>query len=377
MMRRCRVLRFLAIADSRVTGLQAMPSRTQAAVSRFWRASRRRKAGLCAAAASAGFFGYLGVVTALHVLTRPSMDAEFDPTVAGTVHRSWDDVEPELLPGDVLLLMGASQMSWQICNAQFFHSILRPAAIRYSHVALVVAAKKPAEVDPATGKVLQPGHGALIYEVMDNTDCYITDFMTKTVRTMCPQIVEAKDRIFALDTVHQKPCYSRLGIRKLYRLTGDDIPEFVKSSQRPLYRRHCAKNGEGHRPALSQAQVGELWRFIAAHDHYGMDDSAKVMLAFVHPKLFWLSDLIDHRRSEMTTCSELLTKLLLSLGVAEVNNSNTGRRIRYRSVAPYQFGSGFEDGIGLTGDFHLGSEERIPIAHDASLIRSVFVDSDG
>jgi hypothetical protein len=380
-MNHSKFLSFLAHADVRNASLTInnTPSRLGTAVRRFWGFPRRKKLAYILFGSTGLFGSYVGVCTLVHLASKASLDEEFSPTSPFAVHqRMWDEVERELQPGDVLLMMGTSTMSWKICNSQFVHSFFRPAAIRYSHVALVVAPLEPPTVDQVTGKVLRPGHGALIYEVMDNTDCYITDYLTNTIRTMSPQVVEAKKRIFALDTVTGKPCYCRLGVRRLVRLRSDEMPDWsldeLDGREVILKRRDAAKSGLGSRPALTPEMVRRLWSFIADHDQYAMDDSPMVMLAFVHPAV---TRLIDHRGGRtMTTCSELLAKLLLDVGVTQEYNALTGRRVWHRAVAPYQFGNGLEDRIGLTGEFQLTSEERIPIGHSAASIETSIVNRE-
>ena len=364
MRRTLRVL-YLKAGESKVPGLffDGPPTKAQRLWSWFCRLPPWKRCVVLPASAIGGIGAYIAFCTILHVASKKYLDDEFRPgSSAGHGLRTWEDVEPELREGDILLMMGNSTMSWKICNSQFCHSFMRPAAIRYSHVALVVAPMEPPRVDKKTGAVLSPGHGALIYEVMDNTDAFISDYTTKKIKTMCPQVVEAKQRIFARDLTTGEVCYTRLGVRRLVRMDSIEDDDIGNEKAVILRRRRLARDGGGVRPALSPEQCSAMWDFIKQHEDYMMDDSVKVILAFGHP-IF--ATTMDHRKGrKMTTCSELISKLYMTLRITDTHNVKTGATITPRAIAPYQFGNGLEDEIGLTLNYGLSSEERIPITAD-------------
>lgn len=230
----------------------------------------------------------------------------------------WDDIEPTLAIGDVVLLMGASSMSWKICNSQFAHSFFKPQAIRYSHVAVVVAPMIPDVKCSKTDKVVTPGRGALILEVMDNTDSNISD-VNGNVKYHCPQVVEARKRIFGLDTEAGTHCYTRVGVRKLILAeTGG-----VRKSTRVVVPMHSNGGREISLPTsivrftpgleATPELLARIDAFIKAHENYEMELSPSVMLAYVHP---WLHQAWNSRGDKkMTMCSELISDFYKDIGV--------------------------------------------------------------
>ncbi|AYU76193.1 hypothetical protein LdCL_070007500 [Leishmania donovani] len=104
-------------------------------------------------AASAGVY----VVTCLVVRTlhQPTVDALFAPGRDYTLE-DWKDVEPTLQPGDIILMRGTGPVSWCITTLQFILSFFKPAALRYSHVAVVVAPAVIEHVDDDTSETGVP-----------------------------------------------------------------------------------------------------------------------------------------------------------------------------------------------------------------------------
>lgn len=108
-----------------------------------WAENFRRRSVAGKAASLVGYAAmvvgvYLATSIAVRVAHQPSVDRLFEPGIDYTLEE-WAAVEPTLRPGDIILMRGSGLMSWTITTLQFLHSWMRPSALRYSHVAVVVA----------------------------------------------------------------------------------------------------------------------------------------------------------------------------------------------------------------------------------------------
>mmetsp|Transcript_22630 Transcript_22630/g.26243 ORF Transcript_22630/g.26243 Transcript_22630/m.26243 type:complete len:379 (+) Transcript_22630:47-1183(+) len=251
------------------------------------------------------FCGYVGVCTLVHKNHRPTIDAMFDEDHAEEyLMDDWSAIEPTLREGDVVLLMGTGSMSWKITNTQFVLSGMRPAALRYSHVGVVV---KPAEVAGSTFRTqsqrrlgaLLPRNavsqeqasssttrGAMMMEAVDNKDVKCPDWEGK-VRCDCVQVVEISKRVFGKEGV--RPCYHRFAVRRLQGFEW--TPE--------------------RREKLNQ--------FLTSKIGQPMDKSPKLMLAFIWPRLY---DALQVRQNHEISCSELIADLFKAVGIIQ-------RRVQY------------------------------------------------
>lgn len=295
----------------------------------------------------------------------------------------WSQVEPTLCEGDIVLLMGTGMTSWKIIMAQFAYSCMQPAALRYSHVAVVV---EPAQLErwpsqsAATtsmetsmhNRSLSPAgtiadilrnersmlqrkqkRGAVIMEAIDNCDVNAPDVNGK-VRHECVQLVEAKHRLFGREG--ERWCYNRFAVR---RLKG-----FEWTPQRKRLLR-----------AFINENVGRP-----------MDKSPLLVLSFIHPRLYeWTGARATGRE---VSCGELIVDLYKWCGVIQNaapapesvapgeegasggphddDSGGAGANSRQRTgrpsvqVAPFHFAEGMEVGVlDFAEGVSLGPEVRV------------------
>ncbi|RNF26196.1 uncharacterized protein Tco025E_01660 [Trypanosoma conorhini] len=227
----------------------------------------------------------------------------------------WSKVEPTLREGDVVLLMGTGITSWKITTAQFVYSLMRPAALRFSHVSVVVepaqlerwpsprfapASSTAVEASKGGGQWLPSGRisdmlqrersmrqrkqkrGAILLEAVDNLDINAPDVDGK-VRHECVQLVEAKHRLFGREG--ERWCYNRVAVR---RLKG-----FEWTPQRKRLLRSFINENVG-RP---------------------MDKNPLMILSFIHPKLYaWTG---GRQGGTEISCSELIVDLYKYCGIIQ------------------------------------------------------------
>ncbi|ORC79582.1 uncharacterized protein TM35_002051000 [Trypanosoma theileri] len=241
----------------------------------------------------------------------------------------WAQVEPTLREGDVVLMMGTGSTSRRITWAQFAYSLLRPAALRYSHVGVVV---EPAQFErwplyrpssstssTSTGTSLttttttaggrdgleysgrlststiadmlrderlrlqrKQKRGVVMMEVVDNLDVNAPDVNGK-VRHECVQLVEASHRLFGREG--ERWCYNRFAVR---RLKG-----FEWTPQRK----------------------GLLRQYVNENVGRPLDKSPLLVLSFIHPKLYeWTG---ARRTGREISCAEMIVDLYKHCGVIQ------------------------------------------------------------
>ncbi|KPI88475.1 hypothetical protein ABL78_2437 [Leptomonas seymouri] len=319
--------------------------------SAFW-AKRRRNFGqrgfagkvftLCGYGA-AGVGVYLATCLVVRTLHQPTVDALFTAGKDYTMDE-WCTVEPTLRPGDIILMRGSGLMSWTIATLQFVFSFMHPAALRYSHVAVVVApaivdyvdeaaydstAQPPpykakrledvfAETTPADSPrralLASPSapalykdssavrqqlqaeeaalrrrpvirRGALILEAMDNKVYDVPD-VTGEVTYDSVQLVEASRRLFST-TPDRAPAYRYFSVRRL--------------------------EGYVHTPERQE----KLKRFCLDSVGRKMDGSLLYPLAFLDSKLHSLTHPLRSAVSGEVSCSELIVELYQDLEVMQ------------------------------------------------------------
>ncbi|ESL07659.1 hypothetical protein TRSC58_04648 [Trypanosoma rangeli SC58] len=260
------------------------------------------------------FVGYVALCIVVEWRMEASVQQLFQPHEEYPLE-DWSEVEPTLREGDVVLLMGTGITSWKISTAQFVYSLMRPAALRFSHASVVV---EPAQLErwssqsfvPTTGVSVEASEGrrqllssctiadmlqrersmrhrkqkrgAILLEAVDNLDINAPDVDGK-VRHECVQLVEAKRRLFGREG--ERWCYSRVAVR---RLKG-----FEWTPQRKRLLRS----------------------FISENVGRPMDKSPLMILSFIHPKLYeWTG---GRRQGTEISCSELIVDLYKHCGVIQ------------------------------------------------------------
>ncbi|EAN87023.1 hypothetical protein C3747_15g71 [Trypanosoma cruzi] len=281
---------------------------------RYFRAQRfSRKCltlGTCVLLLSVGYFSLCVLVgwqleASVHALFQPHEEYPLE---------EWSKVEPTLREGDVVLLMGTGITSWKIAIAQFAYSLMRPAALRFSHVAVVVEpaqlerwsahslSSTAASVDASgrcrplfsSGTIADVLHrersmlqrkqkrGVILMESVDNLDIHAPDVDGK-VRHECVQLVEANHRLFGREG--DRWCYNRFAVRRLKGF------EWTPERKR------------------------RLRMFISENVGRPMDKSSLLVLCYIHPKLYeWTG-----ARSKGTeiSCGELIVDLYKFCGVIQ------------------------------------------------------------
>lgn len=336
---------------------------------RLWRRfrgwSRWKKVLFCFGTPSSLAVSYIALCTYIHKKSRPTIDDMFDEEkFEEYVMEDWKKVEPTLREGDIVLLMGTGSMSWKITNTQFVLSCMKPASIRYSHVAVVV---EPALLQEAPEKTAAPARGgrriallpvdttdaptvvrgACMMEAVDNKDVNCPDWKG-VVRHDCAQVVEISKRVFGKQG--DRPCYHRFAIRRLQGFEW--TPE----------RRE------------------KLNTFIHTRVGQPMDKSPKLMIAFMWPKLYyWLRV----RKGNEISCSELVAELYKTVGiarrpmsftdvVAESGTTECGELKPSLEVSPCHFAEGLEKrALEFAPGVGLGPEVRIslPRVHESMLYK--------
>ncbi|KEG09590.1 hypothetical protein DQ04_04981040 [Trypanosoma grayi] len=348
-----------------------------------------------------GFGGYVTLCILVGLQQAQAVAALFQPHEDYPLEE-WSQVERTLREGDIVLMMGTGVTSWKITTAQFVYSLMQPAALRYSHVAVVVEPAqlerwplRPMSSTTATVEKAEYGYaavtplsssssssssstaaasttiadilrdersmlqrkqkrGAIIMEVVDNVDVNAADVNGK-VRHECVQVLEANRRLFGRDG--ERWCYSRFAVR---RLKG-----FEWTPQRKRLLRTFINENVG-RP---------------------LDKSPLLMTSFIHPRLYeWTG---ARRRGTEISCAEMIVDLYKFCGViqrrvrmvpapadsaghgeGDVDIGHDGSCSRpqwYYSrpsiqTAPYHFAEGMEVGVlDFADGISLGPEVRMSL----------------
>ncbi|KAL7703000.1 hypothetical protein NQL31_000757 [Lotmaria passim] len=294
---------------------------------------------------AAGAGAYLATCVVVRTFHQPTVDALFTSGEDYTLEE-WRTVEPTLQPGDIILMRGTGLMSWTIATLQFMFSFMHPAALRYSHVAVVVApavveymdedqysrhaAQPPykvecladvfAEEPPVTSssssaKALADAkvaatptgkhslraqlqaeeaalrrrpvirRGAVILEAMDNKDYDVPD-VTGKVTYDTVQVVEASRRLLST-TPDNTPAYHYFSVRRLQH--------YEHTPERQAKMKKFCLDSEGRR----------------------MDGSLLYPLAFLSAKLHTLTHPLRSTVTDEVSCSELIVELYQNLGVVQ------------------------------------------------------------
>ncbi|CCW64533.1 unnamed protein product [Phytomonas sp. EM1] len=284
---------------------------------------------------------YISLCVAIHRLHQPTIYSLYHPTEDYLVE-DWRDVEPGLKPGDILLMRGTSPLSWMIVTGQFIYSMLHPAALRYSHVAVVTESAILSDDDGATpdagdGKLAKSPaaagydvskpparnaveallrdeqeagqrrrqarvkRGAIILEGMDNTDCHVPDINGK-VHYNAVQRVEATKRLCSVDE-DGKPSYHYFAVRRLKRESETNDED--KDGER------CAQEDLPRTPAMLRAIRG----FAERNEGRPLICSLVYPLAFVSPRLY----LAIRRQDALheVSCAQLIVDLYQELGLIQ------------------------------------------------------------
>eukprot|EP00758_Cryptobia_borreli_P012685 Tbor_TRINITY_DN5768_c0_g1::TRINITY_DN5768_c0_g1_i1::g.19561::m.19561 len=211
----------------------------------------------------------------------------------------WDTVRQTLQMGDVVLLMGTGSMSWKITNCQFALSGLRPSAMRYSHVAMVV---RP--YDKKTKK------GPFCLEVVNNEDIKLPSYslvgnvaVEGLPRTKCCQVVDINQRVLGK---HVIPGHVHNNNNESNK---DSPPQYQQCYQRLAVRRLKGFNWTKQRRHL-------LDQFVAANVGRPMDTSPLIMLTHIHPYLYTLAG-VRSKKPELCTCSEVIADAYELLGITK------------------------------------------------------------
>ncbi|KPA73194.1 putative mitochondrial hypothetical protein [Leptomonas pyrrhocoris] len=289
---------------------------------------------------AAGVAAYLATCLVVRTLHQTTVDGLFTPGEDYTLEE-WHTIEPTLRPGDIVLMRGSGLMSWTIATLQFVLSCMHPAALRYSHVAVVVApaiveyvdedachngaaqpqpykverledlfAEEGTSAEPAASpsaaaaskgdlavraqlqaeeaalrrrRVLR--RGAVILEAMDNKEFDVPDVTGKVIHDTV-QLVEASHRLFSI-TPDGSPAYHYFAVRRL-------------------------QNYE-HTPA----RQAKLRQFCLDSEGRRMDGSLLYPLAFLFARLHTLTRPLRSAVSGEVSCSELVVELYQELGVVQ------------------------------------------------------------
>ncbi|RHW71044.1 hypothetical protein DPX39_080018100 [Trypanosoma brucei equiperdum] len=300
---------------------------------RFCSQCRGRKCLIVAAACILGCCSYVVLCLALWWRQQEAVGRLFSPLEEHPLEE-WSLVEPTLREGDIILMMGTGEISSKITAAQYVYSGMRAAALRYSHVAVVV---EPAHFDrlrsrrtsfaydirnnsdngssrsnnnsvdgniadsvnaeyggmlltrPLSAGIMgegqslferRPRRGAVIMEAIDNIDVNAPD-VNGHVRHNCVQLVEASRRLFGRHD--EKWCYRRFAVR---RLKG-----FEWTPQRKRLLREFINENVG-RP---------------------LDTNSALMLSYIHPRLYeWVG---GRPHGNEISCGELIVDLYKHCGV--------------------------------------------------------------
>lgn len=305
---------------------------------------------------AAGIAAYIAACLVVRTAHQRTVDSLFAPGLDYTLEE-WVDVEPTLEPGDVLLMRGTGPMSWCITTLQFILSGMSPAALRYSHVAVVVApaiieyvdADSVSDTDAAAARQTVSGLSTPPYRVPSLRDVFATDVApSKTGKAGATVVAPtaASDRASASSVraqlqaeetaLRRRPVVRRGAIileamdnkeydvpdvkgnvthdtvqlveasRRLHSMTPGDVPAYHYFAVRRL------RNYE-HTPE----RQARLARFCEASEGRCMDSSLLYPLAFMSPKMHANTHPLRQLVTGEVSCSELILELYQELGIVQ------------------------------------------------------------
>ncbi|CAJ1005839.1 hypothetical protein Q4I28_001156 [Leishmania naiffi] len=307
-------------------------------------------------AASAGV--YVAICLVVRTVHQPTVDALFAPG-RDYILEDWKDVEPTLQPGDIILMRGSGPVSWCITTLQFILSFLKPAALRYSHVAVVVA---PAVIEyvsddkgetsvSTTTRHTEAGGAVLSSKAWALSDpayrvCSLSEVFERGAEPAAPghgrQVPTAparsvREQLRAEEAVlHSRPVIRRGAVileamdNKEYdvvdvkgNVTYDTV-QLVEASRRllsmtpsgvPAYHYFAVRrlHNYDHTPEREK----RLARFCEESEGRRMDSSLLYPLAFLWPRLHTRMHPLRQLITGEVSCSELIVELYQELGVVE------------------------------------------------------------
>lgn len=307
---------------------------------------------------AAGAGVYVATCVVVRTLHQPTVDALFAPGRDYTLE-DWKDVEPTLQPGDIILMRGTGPVSWCITTLQFILSF-KPAALRYSHVAVVVA---PAVIEhinddtSETGAPAAPGHtgarGAASsskvwalstppYRVRDLSEVFErgTEGAESAAPAPGPRVpvspaLWVREQLRAEEAALQRRPVIRRGAIILEAMDNKeydvvdvkgnvthDTVQLVEASRRllsvtpsgvPAYHYFAVRrlHNYDHTPERER----RLARFCEESEGRRMDSSLLYPLAFLWPRLHTQAHPLRQLITGEVSCSELIVELYQELGV--------------------------------------------------------------
>ncbi|KAG5485199.1 hypothetical protein CUR178_06557 [Leishmania enriettii] len=366
---------------------------------------RRGPLGKLAALVGYGAAGagvYVATCLVVRTLHQPTVDALFAPGRDYTLE-DWKDVEPTLQPGDIILMRGTGPVSWCITTLQFVLSFLKPAALRYSHVAVVVAPAVLEYVDDemfeigmtaATGRAEEsreepssmasslstpayrvldlgevfersaeaaaPAHGRLVpgtpaCSVREQLRAEEAALRRRPVIRRGAVILEAMDnRDYDVVDVKGNVTYDTVQVVEASRRLLSTTPYGV-----PAYRYFAVRRLRNYEHTPERQRL--LARFCEESEGRRMDSSLLYPLAFLSPRLHTQAHPLRQLITGEVSCSELIVELYQELGVVKrrwrwvpleqgttapappPSNAVAAQR-KAGSAAPHSFSSGDEAG---------------------------------
>ncbi|KAG5510887.1 hypothetical protein JKF63_06388 [Porcisia hertigi] len=310
-------------------------------------------------AASVG--AYLVTCLVVRTLHQSSVDALFEPGRDYTLE-DWKEVEPTLQPGDVVLMRGSGSMSWLITTLQFVLAFLNPAALRYSHVAVVVAPAvieyvKDDECETAVSAETRQGEaksaasssmGAALstpaYQVRSLAEVFEDDAegtesaAPKFGPGASPPLAHSlREQLLAEEVaLHSRPVIRRGAIileamdNKDYDVADvkgvvtHDAVQLVEASRRllsmtpsgvPAYHYFAVRRLRNYEHTPERKR--RLAQFCEDNEGRRMDSSLLYPLAFFCPLLHTKAHPLRHLVTGEVSCSELIVELYQELGVVQ------------------------------------------------------------
>ncbi|KAG5511508.1 hypothetical protein GH5_06457 [Leishmania sp. Ghana 2012 LV757] len=326
----------------------------------FWRRRmqdfRRRgllgKLGALAGYGAAGAGVYVATCLVVRTFHQPTVDALFAPGRDYTLE-DWKDVEPTLQPGDIILMRGTGPVSWCITTLQFVLSFLKPAALRYSHVAVVVA---PAVLEYVDDEMLETGTAAAsraepssmasslstpAYRVLDLGEVFEGSAEAAAPahcrRVPGPSACSVRDQLRAEEAALRRRPVIRRGAVILEAMDNRDYDvmdvkgnvtydtvQVVEASRRllsttpsgvPAYHYFAVRRLRNYEHTPERQR--RLARFCEASEGRRMDSSLLYPLAFLSPRLHTQAHPLRQLITGEVSCSELIVELYQELGVVK------------------------------------------------------------
>ncbi|GET86020.1 hypothetical protein, conserved [Leishmania tarentolae] len=303
---------------------------------------------------AAGAGVYVATCLLVRTLHQPTVDAFFAPGRDYTLE-DWKDVEPTLRPGDIILMRGTGPVSWCITTLQFILSFFNPAALRYSHVAVVVA---PAVIDyvnddaseagmPALTEGTEAGRAAAavasppfrvrnLSEIFDNeTEGAEPAAPLHGLRTPAFWSRRVHEQLRAEEAALRRRPVIRRGAIILEAMDNKDYDvvdvkgnvthdtvQLVEASRRllsttpsgvPAYHYFAVRRLRNYDHTPERAR--RLARFCEESEGRRMDTSLLYPLAFLWPRLHTQTHPLRQPITGEVSCSELIVELYQELGV--------------------------------------------------------------